>query len=68
MSEPTDGQAHRPVADGGTGPVGSEPMESTPVIDDALGRAVPLTLEPVPEISESDVAPVSLAHRLRLDL
>ena len=40
-------------------------MESTPAIDDAHGRPMPLTLEPVPEISESDVAPVSLAHRLR---
>ena len=53
------------MADGGTGPVGSVPMESTPAIDDALGRPGPLTLEPTPDITESDVAPVSLARRLR---
>lgn len=34
-------------------------------LDDALGRPDPLTLEPVPEIDESDVAPVSLGRRLR---
>ena len=46
-------------------PVASKSMEATPSLDDALGRPGPLTLEPVPEIDESDIAPVSLAHRLR---
>jgi uncharacterized protein (TIRG00374 family) len=46
-------------------PVVSEGMAATPTLDDALGRPGPLTLEPVPGIDESDVAPVSLAHRLR---
>lgn len=65
MREPADGQDHRPVVDGRTVPVGSDPMESTAATDDALGRPVPLSPERVPETSESDVAPVSLAQRLR---
>jgi glycosyltransferase 2 family protein len=47
------------------GPVPSDAMEATPALDDALGRPSPLTIEPVESIDESDVAPVSLAHRLR---
>ena len=53
------------MAPGSTGPVASDAMEATPTLDDARGLTGPLTLEPVPEIDESDVAPVSLAHRLR---
>ena len=65
VSGPTDGQDHRPMADGATGPVGSDPMESTPAIDDAHGRPARSPWSPCPEIDESDVAPVSLARRLR---
>lgn len=53
------------MAPGTTGPVASGAMEATPTLDDARGLTGPLTLEPVPEIDESDLAPVSLAHRLR---
>jgi glycosyltransferase 2 family protein len=42
-----------------------DPMEATPALDDARQRPDPLTLEPVPSIDETDVEPVSLAHRLR---
>jgi uncharacterized protein (TIRG00374 family) len=53
------------MADGTTTPVASDVMEATPSLDDARGLAGPLTLEPTPNIDESDVAPVSLAQRLR---
>ena len=53
------------MAEGTTPPVASDAMEATPALDDARGLAGPLTLEPTPEVDESDVAPESLAHRLR---
>ena len=53
------------MASGSARPVGSPDMESNAPLDDVMGRRGPLTLEPVPEIDESDVAPVSLARRLR---
>lgn len=65
MSDPTDGQDLRPMADRTAPAVASDVMEATPSLDDARGLTGPLTLEPTPEIDESDVAPVSLANRLR---
>jgi len=65
MSAPEDGQDLRPMADGTASPVASDAMEATPALDDARGLSGPLTLEPTPEVDESDVAPESLAHRLR---
>jgi uncharacterized protein (TIRG00374 family) len=53
------------MADPEATPVGSDAMESTPALDDAQRHPMPLTLEPIPHIDESDVAPVSLARRLR---
>ncbi len=65
MSEPGDGQDLRPMADVNLGPVASADMEANVTLDAAVGRPGPLTFEPVPEIDESDVVPVSLANRLR---
>ena len=53
------------MAAGTTPAVASDAMEATPTLDDPLGLGGPLTLEPVEPIDESDVAPESLAHRLR---
>ena len=53
------------MAAGTTPAVASDAMEATPTLDDTLGLGGPITLEPVEPIDESDVAPESLAHRLR---
>ena len=65
MSEPPDGQDVRPMAGDTAESVASGAMDASHALDDAPGPPEPLTLEPVPDIDESDVAPVSLAQRLR---
>lgn len=65
MSEPLDGQDHRPMVDGTEGPVGSGVMEATPALDSAIPRNDPDSLVEALEHEPTEVPPISLGRRLR---
>ena len=63
----TDGQDHRPMADGTGSPVGSGAMEATPALDHGHSHAHddPESLLEALEHEPTEVAPISLGRRLR---
>jgi glycosyltransferase 2 family protein len=65
MSEPTDGQDHRPMVDGTVGPVGSGAMEATPTADSSIPYGDPDSLVEALEHEPTEVPPISLGRRLR---